>query len=104
MLQDERRVDPLRSLPLHCVLDILSLLSPRERLLSMAVSRPWRAAVCSPCLWESVDLTKPAEMRRVNDALLAAVVEKAAGTLKQLHVNVRFEGAENNESVPRDCA
>ena len=102
MLQDERRVDPLRSLPLHCVLDVLSRLSPRERLLSMAVSRSWRAAVCSALLWKDVDLTTG----QSNDALLAAVVEKAAGTLKQLLVNVWFEGDVDNVEVmpPREAA
>ena len=106
MLQNERRVDPLCWLPLHCVLDVLSRLSPRERLLAMAVSRSWRAAVCSPLLWKDVDLTSAAETRRVNDALLAAVVEKAAGTLEQLSVTVRFEGDEDNAEamLPREAA
>ena len=57
----------LPPLPLLCVLDVLSRLSPGERLLSSAVSRGWRAAVCQPSLWESVDLEQG-----WSDALLAA--------------------------------
>lgn len=45
----------LPPLPLPCVLDFLSRLEPGERLLCLAVSRAWRAAVCS--LWRSIDLT-----------------------------------------------
>ena len=48
----------LPPLPLTCVLDVLSRLAPGERLLSSAVSRACRAAVCEPSLWVSVDLTR----------------------------------------------
>ena len=48
----------LQPLPLVCFLYVLSRLAPGERLLSAAVSRAWRAAVCEPSLWASVDLTR----------------------------------------------
>ena len=72
--------------PLHlpCVLDILSRLAPGERLLASAVSRAWRAAVAQPSLWTSVDFTQ--EAIRSPDALLTAVVSKAAGRIKDLRV------------------
>ena len=48
----------LLALPLPCFLDILSRLAPGELLLSSAVCRAWRAAVCEPSLCVSVDLTQ----------------------------------------------
>ena len=74
----------LPPLPLPCVLDVLSRLAPGERLLSSAVSRAWRAAVCQPLVWASVDLTHGA-----SDALLAAVVSKADGQIKSLRLGLR---------------
>ena len=70
-------------LPLPCTLDILSRLTPGERLLSSAVSRAWRAAVGQPPLWRNVDLGEDA-----TDALLAAVVAKAAGKITSLRLYV----------------
>ena len=81
--------DPFSRLPLSCFLDVLSRLSPRERLLLSPVSRPWRAAVCSPCLYEHVDLLHAGDTGRISDALLAVTVKMAAGTLKQLSVPVK---------------
>ena len=78
----------LAPLPLLCVLDILSRLAPGERLLSAAVSRGWRAAVCQPLMWTSVDLSQGASLHRASDALLAAVVNKAAGQITNLRLTL----------------
>ena len=78
--------EALAPLPLPCVLDILSRLAPGERLLSSALSRAWRAAVHQPSLWASVDLTRAASPHNVSNALLAAVVTKAAGRITSLQL------------------
>ena len=71
--------------PLHLplFLEVLSRLAPGERLLASAVSRGWRAAVCEPCLWASVDLTQGA-----SDALLRFVVRKAARQITSLRLHL----------------
>ena len=75
----------LPPLPLPCFLDVLSRLAPGERLLSSAVSRAWRAAVCEPSLWVSVDLMQEGAFPHVaSDALLEAVVRKAPGKITSL--------------------
>ena len=73
--------------PLPCVMDVHSRLSPRERLLASAVSRAWRAAVCQPSLWASVDLTQEGA---ASDALLAAVVSKAAGQVRSVRLSLAY--------------
>ena len=60
---------------------------------------PWP---CTPCLWESVDLGPFAEKGRVSDALFAAVVAKAAGTLEFMCVRVKFEG--DDDKLPVEIA
>ena len=79
-------------LPLACFVDVLSLLAPGERLLASAVSRAWRDAVCQPCACTSIDFTC-ASPHRVSDALLAAVVRKAAGRITNLRLRL-CQGAE----------
>ena len=86
-VRPEAAHEALPPLPLPCVLDVLSRLAPGERLLASAVSRAWRAAVCQSLLWARVDLTQG-----VTDALLRAVVDKAAGQLKSLRLNLRRRG------------
>ena len=83
----------LPALPLPCVLDVLSRLPPGERLLCMAVSRAWRAAVCQPSLCASVDLTREfVAPHTASDALLATVVSKAAGQMRSLKLCLRRGG------------
>ena len=79
----------LPPLPTTCVWDILSRLTPGERLLSMQVSHAWRAAVCAPAVWRCVDLT-PCGCRgeRVTERLLRAIVAKAAGHVHTLRLYV----------------
>ena len=75
----------LPPLPTTCVLDILSRLTPGERLLSMQVSYAWRAAVCAPAVWRCVDLTP---LAHVTERLMRAIVAKAAGHVHTLRVYV----------------
>ena len=92
----------LPPLPLPCVLDVLSRLAPGERLLSSAVSRAWRAAVCELTLCASVDLTPEAAFpHTASDALLAAVVTKTAGRLISLRLCFREVGV--STAGPRCC-
>ena len=96
----------LPPLPTTCVLDILSRLTPGERLLSMQVSHAWREAVCAPAVWRCVDLTPSAcPGERVTERLMRAVVAKAAGHVHTLRVYVgagvggAFLGAAVNAAV-----
>ena len=47
----------LYPLPLACALDVFARLSCGERLLYMAVSKPWRAALSRGSLWRDVDIS-----------------------------------------------
>ena len=84
----------LPPLPLPCVLDVLSRLDPGERLLASAVSRAWRAAVGQPLVYASVDLTL-----RASDALLRAVVRKAAGKIISLKLCLRYGEASTDAAL-----
>ena len=105
---EEEHLDPLSVLPLPFFLDLLALLSLTERLLLTPVSRSWRAAVRTPFLWETIHLALSSEPYHSTqpllynlDAVLAAVVEKSAGKLKQLSVEVKFEEDVGHEDAAR---
>lgn len=95
-------------LPLACILKVFALLSPRERLLTAAVSRSWRAAASDASLWHTLDFTPSGAGggRVVTDALLVACAAKAAGHLRSLslRVGVYTAGARMSVSTVAACA